>query len=154
MAGTHVSMFGTPPEERSYTEEERRNLDVVARYRVAKVSDRGQFWAPGFKRHRAGFLNIAEMMGGAAGMTDDSIADKRIEMLHFDAKGDTVWGIWKVVGRHTGNLYGLPATDKPIDVIEVGLWKLVDGLITEAWYFGDDLGLLRQLGLAGEIGGT
>lgn len=142
---THVSMFGDPTCR--CTDQEAANLDVITRYRVAKVSERAPFMAPGFRRHRAGFLHIGELSGGAAGMTDDSLSDKRIELLHLEPRGDTVWGIWKVLGDHTGDFYGLPATGASIDVIEVGLWRLEDELIAEAWYFGDELGLLRQLGL-------
>jgi predicted ester cyclase len=80
-------------------------------------------------------------------MTDESVADRRNVLLELTAKDDKVWGIWKVTGTHTGSIYGIPATGKPIDVIEVGLWRIADGLIAEAWYFGDELGLLRQLDL-------
>jgi hypothetical protein len=30
--------------------------------------------------------------------------------------------------------------------VEVALWRVEDGRIAEAWYFGDELGLLRQIG--------
>ena len=138
-----TELFETPDPQ--YTEEERANLDLIRRYRVAKVSERGPFWAPGFVRHRAGFKNIGELWGGPGGMDDDSIADRDHVFLDLTAKGDKVWGIWRVTGTHAGSLYGIPATGRPIDVIEVGLWRCEDGLIAEAWYFGDDLGLLRQL---------
>ena len=49
-----------------------------------------------------------------------------------------------MVGTHTGSLYGIPATGRHIDVIEVGLWRVEDGVIAEAWYFGDELGLLER----------
>jgi hypothetical protein len=113
---------------------------------MAPVSGRAPFWAPGFKRHRAGFKNLGELYGGR-GLTDESIADKEIDILHLDAKGDTVWGIWRILGRHAGEFYGVPATEVDLDVIEVALWRLEDGLIAEAWYFGDDLGALRQMGV-------
>ena len=55
----HISMFGST--ECTCTEEEARALAVVAAYRVAKVSERGPFLAPGFKRHRAGFTHIGDL---------------------------------------------------------------------------------------------
>jgi hypothetical protein len=142
----HTSLFDSPG--CTFTEEEQRNLDLIRRYRAAKVSERGPFWAPGFVRHRAGFKNIAELWGGPGGMDDASMADRENVLLDLTAKGDRVWGIWRVVGTHTGTLYGIPATGRHIDVIEVGLWRCEDGLIAEAWYFGDDLGLIRQLGVS------
>lgn len=142
-ADTFISLFDAPPP--SYTAQERANLDLIRRYRAARVSERKPFFAPGFVRHRAGFANIAELWGGPGGMDDASMEDRQNVLIDLTAKGDKVWGIWRVVGTHTGTLYGIPATGRHVDVIEVGLWRCEDGLIAEAWYFGDDLGLVRQL---------
>lgn len=143
----HISMFGST--ECTCTEEEARALAVVAGYRVAKVAERGPFMASGFKRHRAGFTHIGELWEhhGPGGMDDDSMRDRQNILLELTAKNNMVWGIFRVVGTHTGSLYGIPETGRHIDVIEVGLWRVEDGLIAEAWYFGDELGLLRALGL-------
>jgi len=148
----HISLFG--PVTCSCTEQEAANLDLVTRYRAAKVSERGPFFAPDFRRHRAGFSHIGELFGmvGSAGLNDESIADRQNILIELTAKDDKVWGIFRIVGTHTGTAYGIPATGKPIDTIEVALWRVEDGLIKEAWYFGDELGLLRQLGVAPPIG--
>jgi hypothetical protein len=138
----HVSLFGPVP--CACSEAEAANLALVAAYRAAKVSERGPFLAPTYRRHRAGFTHIGELWGGA-GMTDESILNRENVLLELTAKGDRVFGIWRVVGTHTGSMYGLAPTGKPIDVIEVGLWRIEDGQIAEAWYFGDELGLLRQV---------
>ena len=143
----HISMFGSS--ECTCTEEEAKALAVVAAYRVAKVSERGPFLAPGFKRHRAGFTHIGDLWEskGPKGMDDDSMRNRENVLLDLTAKNDKVWGIFRVVGTHTGSLYGIPATGQHIDVVEVGLWRVEDGLIAEAWYFGDELGLLRAVGV-------
>jgi len=143
----HNSLFGST--ECTCTEEEANALAVVAAYRVAKVSERAPFLAPGFKRHRAGFTHIGELWQhqGPGGMDDNSMSDRQNVLLELTAKNDKVWGIFRVVGTHTGALYGIPETGRHIDVIEVGLWRVEDGQIAEAWYFGDELGLLRALGL-------
>jgi hypothetical protein len=143
----HISLFGST--HCSCTEEEAEALAVVAAYRVAKVSERAPFLAPHFKRHRAGFTHIGELWKhrGPGGMDDDSMRDRQNILLELTAKNDKVWGIFRVVGTHTGSLYGIPPTGRHIDVIEVGLWRVEKGLIAEAWYFGDELGLLRALAL-------
>jgi SnoaL-like polyketide cyclase len=146
---THASLFGTT--ECHCTATEAANLELVTSYRAARVSERSPFLAPGFRRHRAGFGHIAELWDGEAGMSDDSIPDRENVVLDLTAKDDKVWGIWRVVGTHDGALYGIPATGRPVDVIEVGLWRIEDGLIAEAWYFGDELGLLRQLGITSRL---
>ena len=143
----HISMFGSG--ECTCTEEEAKALAVVAAYRVAKVSERAPFLSPDFKRHRAGFTHIGELWehDGPGGMNDESMRDRDNILLELTAKDDKVWGIFRVVGTHTGPLYGIPATGRHIDVIEVGLWRVHDGVIVEAWYFGDELGMLRAVGL-------
>jgi hypothetical protein len=143
----HISLFGS--NECTCTEQEAEALAVVAGYRVAKVSERGPFLAPNFKRHRAGFTHIGDLWEhrGPGGMDDESVRDRQNILIELTAKDDKVWGIFRVVGTHTGSLYGIPPTDRPIDVIEVGLWRVEDGVIAEAWYFGDELGLLRAIGL-------
>src|SRR5688500_10634792 len=99
----HISLFGTT--ECSCTEEEAKALALVAAYRVAKVSDRAPFLAPGFKRHRAGFHHVGELWEhrGPGGMDDDSMRDRLNVLLDLTAKNDKVWGIFRVVGTHTGS---------------------------------------------------
>jgi len=148
----HISIFG--PVTCTCTDQEAANLALVARYRAARVSMRGPFLAPDFVRHRAGFSHVGELFGstGGAGMDDESIADRQNILIELTAKDDKVWGIFRVVGTHTGTVYGIPATHRPIDVIEVALWRVEHDVIKEAWYFGDELGLLRQLDVAPPIG--
>lgn len=143
----HISVFG--PVECTCTEQEAEALAVVAGYRAAKVAERKPFLAPDFRRHRAGFTHIGELWDhqGPGGMDDESIRDRQNILIELTAKDDKVWGIFRVVGTHTGSLYGIPATGRPIDVIEVGLWRVENGVIAEAWFFGDELGMLRALGL-------
>lgn len=141
----HVSIFGEV--ECTCTDEEANALAVVAGYRAAKVSERKPFMSPDFRRHRAGFTHIGELWGGPGGMDDESIDDRQNVLIELTAKGDKVWGIFRVVGTHTGSIYGIDATGRRVDVIEVGLWRVEGDVIAEAWYFGDELGMLRALGV-------
>jgi hypothetical protein len=143
----HISIFGETA--CTCTEQEAEALAVVAGYRAAKVSERGPFLAPNFLRHRAGFTHIGELWGHdePGGMNDESMRDRQNILLELTAKDDKVWGIFRVVGTHTGPLYGIPATGRHVDVVEVGLWRVENGVIVEAWYFGDELGMLRALRL-------
>lgn len=143
----HISLFGS--NECTCTDQEAEALAVVAGYRAAKVSERRPFLAPDFKRHRAGFTHIGDLWEheGPGGMDDESMRDRQNILIELTAKDDKVWGIFRVVGTHTGPLYGIPATGRHVDVIEVGLWRVGSGRIAEAWYFGDELGMLRALRL-------
>lgn len=141
----HYSMFGSA--ECTCTHQEAEALAVVAAYRAARVSERAPFLADHFRRHRAGFTHIGELFDhrGPGGMDDESIRDRQNILLELTAKDDKVWGIFRVVGTHTGSIYGIPPTGRRVDVIEVGLWRVENGQIAEAWYFGDELAMLRAL---------
>ena len=67
-----------------------------------------------------------------------------IERLFGD--GDMVVAMLRVEGKHTGNLYGIPATGKNFDIISIATFKFEDGKIAESWYMADEAALLRQLG--------
>lgn len=64
------------------------------------------------------------------------------------AEGDFVAGYVTVSGTHKGEAFGMPATGKHAEWNESHIVKLVNGKITEHWGVIDQLGMLRQLGLA------
>ncbi len=63
------------------------------------------------------------------------------------AVGETVMTRYTVQGTHTRDFLGIPPTGRQIDVAEVVLFRFVNGKIREIWAIGDELGLLRQLGI-------
>ena len=129
------------------TDEERANLALIRRSREVSVAERESLMAPGYVRHRAGLVHLAELFDGSGKVEDDAMPDREFVLLDLTAKGDRVFGIWRVVGTHTGTLAGVPATGRQVDVLEVGVWRCEDGRIAEGWFFVDELGLLRQLGI-------
>jgi predicted ester cyclase len=64
------------------------------------------------------------------------------------AEGDYVAGYVTVSGTHKGEMFGMPATGKRAEWPETHIVKIVNGKITEHWGVVDQLGMLRQLGLA------
>lgn len=54
---------------------------------------------------------------------------------------------WQFKGKHTGNFFGIPATNKDVDVIGCTIVSIVNGKITEEQDFMDNLEFFRQLGL-------
>jgi len=64
------------------------------------------------------------------------------------AEGDFVAGYVTVNGTHKGDVFGMPATGKHAEWTESHVVKMVNGKITEHWGVVDQLGMLRQLGLA------
>jgi steroid delta-isomerase-like uncharacterized protein len=69
---------------------------------------------------------------------------------HFDfsiAEDDKVvtWG--KFTGTHLGNFQGLPATGKSVTIAITHIDRIVDGKIAEHWGQGDQVGMMKQLGI-------
>ena len=62
------------------------------------------------------------------------------------AEGDRV--VVRVAGRgtHLGDFQGIPATGRRVEAHGVGIARIRDGRIAEAWAAYDALGLLQQLG--------
>lgn len=63
------------------------------------------------------------------------------------AEGDKVVGRITAYGRHTGDLFGIPATGKDICVSGIAIWRIRDGRIVEHWHETDQIGLMHQLGV-------
>ncbi len=63
------------------------------------------------------------------------------------AQGNKVVKYWNFKGKHTGNFFGIPATNKDVDVIGCTIATIVNGKITEEQDFMDNLEFFRQLGL-------
>ena len=134
---------------RVYTAEERANIETVLKLRSAPFSERKNYMHPAMVRHRWGFASLADITGmkDGAGYDARTCSDRVDTIEDLIAKDDRVWAVWTMRGTHTGQLFGIPATGRPIEVLETGIWRLQDGLVVEAWFFGDELRLLRQLGV-------
>jgi predicted ester cyclase len=143
------ALLPSDADPRSYTAEEQANIETVLRLRSAPFSQRKNYLHPAMARHRWGFASLADITGmkDGAGYDARTCSDRVDTIEDLIAKGDRVWAVWTMRGTHTGQLFGIPATGRPIEVLETGIWRLQDGLVAEAWFFGDELRLLRQLGV-------
>ena len=63
------------------------------------------------------------------------------------ASGNKLVKYWQFKGKHTGDFFGIPATNKNVDVIGCTIATIVKGKVTEEQDFFDNLEFLQQLGL-------
>lgn len=72
-------------------------------------------------------------------------------VLHVDAEvvdGDEAAWRWRVTGTHVGELLGVPATGRTIELAGQTFWRFgPDARVLERWTVADALGLRAQLGL-------
>jgi steroid delta-isomerase-like uncharacterized protein len=62
------------------------------------------------------------------------------------AEGDLVVTRWVARGTHEGELMGIPATQKSVEVSGIAIDRFSDGKIAESWGNWDTIGLMQQLG--------
>lgn len=70
------------------------------------------------------------------------------------AEGDLVITWLTAGGRHTGELLGVPATDKDVSMHGVTIFEVVDDRVVSRWGISDLLGLFVQLGAVPPPGGS
>jgi predicted ester cyclase len=130
---------------------EEANKKVVRSYKDS--SSHGQdFIASDFKLIRAEFQNLVinandPMLEKAAQALGDVFPDRVDVIAEIIAEDDMVGIQYQITGTHQGNLYGIPATGKAIDIEAVAFYKLANEKIVEAWVMADEAALLKQLGV-------
>ena len=70
------------------------------------------------------------------------------------AEGDKVAARFRLRGTNTGSFQGMPPTGKAVDVTGTGIFRVVDGKVTDNWVNFDALGLMQQLGVVPAPGQT
>jgi steroid delta-isomerase-like uncharacterized protein len=87
----------------------------------------------GFKQLTAGFRT--------------AFPDGQVEIEDMLEEGDKVAARWRLRGTNTGSFMGIPPTGKAVNVTATGIFRVVDGKVTDNWVNFDMLGLLQQLGV-------
>lgn len=72
----------------------------------------------------------------------------KVEITHHDtfSSGDRVVVRWSAGGVHAGNLLGVPATGRRVDITGIDIFRVKDGKLAEMWQNWDQLGMLQQIG--------
>jgi predicted ester cyclase len=129
------------------TEEERANLVLVLLFRSVPFSERSKYTVAGFRPSRIGMATLAALNADPElAYSGRSIPDRTDRVLDIIVHGDRVWATWLIEGTHEGPIYGIAPTGRPMSVLELGQWRIENGLIAEAWFFVDELALIHQLG--------
>jgi predicted ester cyclase len=71
---------------------------------------------------------------------------QRWEIQQVIGEGDIVVVYCTLHGRHTGDLMGIPPTNREVAVDYVHIVRFRDGKAVEYWSVRDDMALMRQLG--------
>lgn len=64
-------------------------------------------------------------------------------------KGDRAAVRWSATATHTGDLFGMPPTNKKVTMIGITIFRVENDQVAELWDVWDQAGLMQQLGAAG-----
>lgn len=126
----------------------RQYLAAMGTADFAKVAKDLQ--AKDFKLLRAEFENLKynamdPVISKAMQPDSVAIANRSNEITRILGQGDIVAATLRIKGTHKGNLYGIPATGKDINIEAAAVLKLKDGKIVESWMMAEEAAILRQL---------
>ena len=104
---------------------------------------------PDFVNHRPGsprggpngFRDVVRWLGAA-------FADISITPDDVIACGDKVVARTRFKALHVGPFNGIPPSNRTIEIDQIHIWRIQDGLVAENWACMDELSGIRQMGAA------
>jgi steroid delta-isomerase-like uncharacterized protein len=141
-------------EERSMSTEEnkalaRRELEEIFAAK-GNLDAAEEIYAPNYISHQpAGDEDLRgpdAIKYFAAGVRE-AFPDMEITIEDQIAEGDKVVTRFRTRGTHQGDLWGIPATGREVEVRSVSTNRIEGGKIAEHWTSADQLGMMRQLGV-------
>ena len=105
------------------------------------------FFAPDFVSHTRppGLPEGAEGVRRFFTMFHDAMPDAEVTIDELIVDGDRAAVATTITGTHTGEILGLPATGRRVEVVGVDIVRVSDGRIVEHRGLTDTVGLMRQL---------
>ncbi|MDP8960890.1 MAG: ester cyclase [Actinomycetota bacterium] len=77
---------------------------------------------------------------------DAAFSDQRFEVHRTVEEGDIVVVHFSHSGRHTGEIMGLAATNRPFSYEHIHILRFQDGKAVEHWGIHDHLAFMQQIG--------
>jgi predicted ester cyclase len=74
-------------------------------------------------------------------------SDLKFDVHHVIGEADTVAVHCTMTGRHTGDLMGIPPTNRPVAIPMVHIVRFQNGKAVEHWAVHDDMAAKRELGV-------
>ena len=105
------------------------------------------FFAPDFVSHTnpPGFPDGVEGVRRFFAAFREGLPDVEVTIDQLIADGECAAVATTIRGTHTGELLGLPATGRQVEVVGVDIVRVRDGKIVEHRGLTDTVGLMRQL---------
>jgi steroid delta-isomerase-like uncharacterized protein len=114
-----------------------------------------EFFAPDFVNRSAqpGQPNDREGVKATVSGFFSGLPDLKATLDFLVAEGDKVVLRTTLTGTHSGELMGIPATGKRVQVTAITIVRIAGGKIAELWSEADMMGMMQQLGVVPAPGG-
>ncbi|HHY55566.1 MAG TPA: ester cyclase [Chloroflexi bacterium] len=104
-----------------------------------------EVYAPNYRNHFNG--ETLDMLKQSLLATRAAFSGFTVTIDDQIVEGDKGVTRWTARGVHTGEHLGIPATGRPVEITGINIGRFENGKIVDEWARGDDVGLLRQLGV-------
>lgn len=98
---------------------------------------------------RRGFANLTNSAPAEAAEKypfGGAFPDRTDMIAHMMSEGDWVMILFRLTATNSQSLFGIPALDRPVAAYEFGFMGFDGEDWATRWFFGDDLGMLLQMG--------
>ena len=125
-------------------------MQVYDDFSTGNVQDLGTYIDAGFIEHTPA-PNQKDGLEGLKGLIGDlktAFPDGKFIIKDIIISGSKASVLSEYTGTNTGTFMGMPATNKPVDFMNIDyLLFNSSGKCTEHWGYGDDFKMMSQLGL-------
>lgn len=125
---------------RYYFEEHARTKDPAVVEEVCAERYVNHTAPPGFGADRDSTKQLYAAYNAA-------LPDWQVSLEDLLAGGDRAIARWRIRGTHKGEMMGVPATGRAVELTGHYLARIEGGHIVESWEIADVLGLMQQLGV-------
>ena len=116
-----------------------KDVDALDNFFAADYVEHSEM-PPGIPATRDG---MKQMMG----MYFEAFPDLQVTIEDMIAEGDKVVVRNTARGTHQGELMGIPATGNQVEMAEIHILRIADGMVVEHWGIEDQMGMMQQLGV-------
>jgi steroid delta-isomerase-like uncharacterized protein len=105
--------------------------------------------SPEFVNHSAppGVPSNCEGVKLVTAMFRQAFPDSYFTVEEMVAEGDKVATRKTFHGTHQGEFMGIPPTGQQVSIGLIDIVRIADGQVVEHWSMGDNLGMMRQIGV-------
>jgi len=108
-----------------------------------------KYYTPGYVNHHPSLPDVQtlDQFKQWCDAFKNGFPDFKVTIEEIVVEGNMVATRWTLRCTHTGEYMGFPTTGKKVEMSGMTMERIKDGKIDEAWWNGDDLGMMQQLGL-------